>query len=261
MSASEDQRSFEAEQLDSIPETMADGWIVHGDDLGGATKPRHVELLGSGEHLLIKSPSRCGNLRYLGNEYVAWRVAKRLGLPVLSAQVLSADGELHWGIRWTENRQQIIQAVLDACDNSDSIPAIMAFDLFIRNSDRHDANLFAQRSVKQPDRYRIVIFDHTHSLLDGHPPTDWWCAGKQFVRVPALKQWSPSNGVFDSILADIEKLTRADLKEYVASVPAEWYSDAEEEQIIQLLLQRKAKVRSWLAANFNLQLAKEEGDG
>ena len=128
----------------------------------------------------------------------------------------------------------------------------MAFDVFVRNSDRHEGNLFAQRSVANPQEYSLVVFDHTHCLLDGQAVTDWWSAGKQFVRIPALKSWVPTTDAFESVLADIEGLADSEIESYAASVPREWYSDADRGATASLLSGRKRKVRGWIAGNFNV---------
>ena len=88
-----EQQSLGPQHSDIIPEVGAGGWIIHNDHMPGVTRARHVQLLNGGKQLLIKSPSRCLHYRYLGNEYIAWRIARRLKLPALPALALRAEGE------------------------------------------------------------------------------------------------------------------------------------------------------------------------
>jgi hypothetical protein len=135
----------------------------------GVSRPRKLTL-GPGETpdaYIVKTPSRCEDPMWVLNEAVCWRLATYLGLPVLDAYCLYAalDGseERHFALPWVD-----MDATADVdptkIDGADCVEALLVFDLFIANADRGTRNSKVLRSRTDPNRYELVVIDHTHTL-------------------------------------------------------------------------------------------------
>jgi hypothetical protein len=100
------------------------------------------------------------------NEYVASRIGQVLGLPVPPGAVIETPIE-EQGKAWltlnfapkTELLPPIDPAITVAAV-PDLAAGVVAFDLFIANTDRHVGNL-----AFLPSQKRLDIFDHGHALL------------------------------------------------------------------------------------------------
>lgn len=132
-------------------------------DLGpvgtGACDARRGEL-----HCVYKT-NPPGAPLVVANEWVSYRIAEHIGLPVPKAGLMKVQGapafaSIHFGIS-TAPSPPPIDARAAMATFPETCHGIIAFDIFVANSDRHQGNL-AQLSAR-----KLVVFDHSHALFHG----------------------------------------------------------------------------------------------
>lgn len=129
----------------------------------GMTRPRYCTLNG-----VAKLPSSDFPCLVL-NELVCTDLATVLGLPVPPGVVVEAEqGPAYVSLQFGETGERpppIIPATF-AADNADLAAAVVVFDLWIGNEDRHDEGLAYSPGLIPP-----AVFDHSHAIYKNLQPT------------------------------------------------------------------------------------------
>lgn len=130
----------------------------------------------AGSHYVeIAARAKCnsGNSPYcVPNEYICAKLGQFLGLPIAPGTVITVPA----------NDPKFWYAALDFSQEGESLPpvspedcvrqlpelcaAIVLFDIFIANGDRHEGNLFLDESSEPPE---MRLFDHEVALLGATP--------------------------------------------------------------------------------------------
>lgn len=123
-----------------------------------ATGTRQVELKGYGK---VNSPAFPHTV---ANEFVASRLADRLGLPVPAGALIPGDAEdepLAWvSLAFTGETPPPVDPAAVAAAQPSMAAAVLVFDLLIANTDRHAGNLHYRGS-----NGLLYVYDHSHALL------------------------------------------------------------------------------------------------
>lgn len=101
----------------------------------------------------------------VANEWISYRLAEHIGLPVPKAGLMRIKGEpafasIHFGVS-TAPSPPPIDPRAAMTDFPTVCHGIIAFDILVANSDRHRGNL-----ARLSDR-KLVAFDHSHALFHG----------------------------------------------------------------------------------------------
>ena len=106
----------------------------------------------------------------VANEYLASRIAVRLGITVPPGTLVQAEkpGEVSWLTLTFAGGDPLppINAKTVASALPRTAAALVVFDTFILNTDRHRGNL-----AYRPSRKRLEVFDHSHALFGPKPGT------------------------------------------------------------------------------------------
>lgn len=139
----------------------------------GITIP-HLVTCSDKKVYVVKFPGNPETERVLVNEYVCYRLAKLLILPIIDASVAYVDKDVFSKFQVdgrvkpkegyafaslyvkTANNLNTPELLTLAKNKVDAIK-ILIFDLLVANTDRHQGNLFYDHKYK-----KILIFDHTH---------------------------------------------------------------------------------------------------
>lgn len=226
------------------------------DDLGpvgqGASSARYVRA-ENGQEYIIKGPALTPNHRYVGaNEYIAVRLARQLGVPVLDDRLVELNGELYWASAWmtTGSYRPFLDAgVLDRCENKDRVYPLVTLDSWICNVDRHEHNLLA-RSVGRAGDQRLAMLanDHSHCLvLPGKTPAELPdlldTPPGSYIRLGFVAEAVKDVGLLGAAISGVEGIADHLVEAIVRSVPDALLPAADQDPLTDFLVQRKARLR------------------
>lgn len=239
--------------------------VIRSDiKLGGATG---AKVIGCDDgHFYV-----CKSLRFLpepqphllANEQISKNLADLLSLPVQPARIVNLRGERLFGSLLEAGLRDMktVRLKRDRLANWPDMPAILVFDIFICNLDRHQGNSLALISGRTGARYQLRIMDHSHALMgsslaDSAVLQDEFGLAKylNFYRLNTLIEEEVE---FEPALASLERLTKEEISWAVGNLPEEWLPNYRENCpiITRALLRRKERVRELLAR----QLAEDRG--
>lgn len=152
----------------------------HGKIGVGVTSPRLMEGAGGKLYVVKLAENRVG-VKALANEWLGWRLGKRIGLPVLQSEmvrlaprVLSsptfrgtcASDDVHFATRYLASSEYVGRRAMMCAVNKDEVVGAMLFDHLLCNEDRtlNRKNLLARR---ERCGVRIYAIDHSHLLGSG----------------------------------------------------------------------------------------------
>jgi Phosphatidylinositol 3- and 4-kinase len=145
------------------------------DDYGpvgtGASQARIV-LAENSQEYIVKGPSFVPSHPHVAaNEYVAARLARAIGLPVLDFTIVDLAGaQLFASACMTAGtfHAQTTEDLFNRCENRDRVYDLVVFDVWLRNTDRHHENLLVRevrpRNAENP-RLHLLCNDHGHCLV------------------------------------------------------------------------------------------------
>jgi hypothetical protein len=177
--------------------------VVHVDtDYGpvgiGQSGARFI-LADNDREYLIKGPTLNQELPYGAvDEIIAAGLAREIGLPILDYQVVEWNGAYFFGTaRLTPDSfiAGMTEGLFLRSTNRDQVYELVAFDVWLRNFDRHDENLIG-RERRGPGGSRDLVWyvnDHDRCLIwPGETPQDLATSVHQFhrdfVRIPFIRQ-------------------------------------------------------------------------
>jgi hypothetical protein len=211
----------------------------------------HLEAIGK--------TSGPGNPYCVVNEIVAAEIGRRLRLPVppccvvMDPQSRAFFASLNFNL--TGNALPPIIPANFTGVFGDTVADILAFDIYICNSDRHAGNLTADYTAPA----RCNVFDHSHAVLGGNPPMgsarltiarnalviDGGIGGSRHCLIDQVTddRW------FDRMLKRIEAVEEYFIKELVSDMAEYGLSTQEVNDLTTFLLERRTLVRGLISSN------------
>lgn len=202
--------------------------------LGGSTGAR-VMGASDGNFYICKAPrfSPEPHPYLLANEQVCKNLADLLNLPTVPSTVVNLRGEKLFGSLL--NRQMMdlkaVEVTRENLKNWEDVPAILVFDIFICNVDRHTGNSLALLSPGE-ESFQLFIVDHSHALMgaatgkrarlqENHPL-------ERYLTYYDLNSMIESRSDFDRPLSHLERLGKKEIAGAVECLPREWLPNYQE---------------------------------
>lgn len=203
---------------------------------------------------VVKNKSNVEGPRVLINEFVCYKLAKILNLPIPDAALINLNQStidtdpslqkdnispgIHFGSKFIPKSQTSIQPPLvDLVINKDDIPSIILFDQIVYNDDRtlNKGNLLIDLKEKM-----ILAIDHSHTFKNGaiwdkyeleRINKEPICLIKDFhgVNYKVLLKYVNGNSPFNKVLQKISKIKRKDINWCFEQIPEEWNLDKADE--------------------------------
>lgn len=180
--------------------------------------------------------------KHLINEYISYKIAKRLGLPIPPAKLLQIPDEfenntdrpliskLGFGSKYINKAQSSLNEVLmEHIVNKHHFADILFFDQFLLNNDRaeNDGNLLVDMKER-----KIFMIDHTHILFDNLSWTEktirenfdtWLVRNFNGHIYKLLLKYINGHSPFHRIISNIKsELTTEFIQSVVDTIPNEW---------------------------------------
>lgn len=228
----------------------------------------HLMRADDDQYYVVKFQNNPQHVRVLANEFLALRLAERVGLPVPAVEVIDVGDwliantpELHVqlagetvpcrpglqvGVRYAVDPREgqvfdyLPEQLLDRVRNLETFAGALAFDKWTCNADSRQAVFFRMARER---KYTVVFIDFGHCFNQG----DWTFPDSPLRGVYA---WNPVYaGVtgwqsFSPRLEAIETLDEKFVYDVAEQIPQEWYGDPDElERMVAQLLKRRERVR------------------
>jgi hypothetical protein len=167
------------------------------------------------------------------SEYLCYRIAAACNLPVPYSQVINiGSGQFAFGSRvegsvteWAAMGPGLqLQAFRDAAE---AVSAILAFDLFIGNVDRHRGNFLFRKN--QSGHWAPLAIDYSRALLVKGFPNDRFpmpVGENTQVTIALMKNagfWKGPYAVFS--LESMRDITQDHIDHWFKEIPVAWLSD------------------------------------
>src|SRR5579859_2100207 len=234
----------------------------------------HLMRCDDGHYYVVKFRNNPQHERVLANEFLATRLAERVGLPVpaaevvevkswlvehtaeltivLGSHVIQVEAGLQFGSRYVVSpvEGQVLdylpREMLERVRNLDTFAGILALDKWTCNADGRQAAFW--RKLRER-KYSASFIDQGYCFNAG----EW-----TFPDFP-LRGVYPANEVYASVrgwesfepwLSHIEKMGESVVWEVVSEIPPEWYEsqDEELEKLARALISRRGMVRELIEA-------------
>jgi hypothetical protein len=220
----------------------------------GASGARHLHLASYGKTVEPNQPY------VVVNELVAAEIGHFLRLPIPPCCIVAdASGKQYFAslsFALTGNALPPIIPVDFYAAFPEGSAALLAFDVYIANYDRHAANLAAEYGNPQ----RFNVFDHSHCLLNGTPPAGGEARLRQVENALVIDGATGGNRhclidritddrLFGPILQKIESIPDFFIETAVDMVGGYGISPAERASLTEFLLRRRNSVRQLIATN------------
>lgn len=206
----------------------------------------------------VGKPNSPANPYVLSNEVVAATIGQYLRLPIPPFCVITGPtGENHFASLSFNLVGGALPPIIPAqfyTEFEALVGALIAFDVYIANCDRHNGNLSADYGA-----HRFNVFDHSHCLLSGSPPlgsqrlaraetslvVDGSIGGGRHCLINELR----SDRLFETALSRIESIPDWFIEEVVNDTVGYGITPAEANDLIGFLKNRRQQVRPIIAAN------------
>jgi hypothetical protein len=189
------------------------------------------------------------------NEFLAARLAASLGLPVPEFQVIQFQGPLAAPEQWFCSRRKPggnpTPETFQRLVNGEQLPGIVAFDVWLCNTDRSRSNMWAENLVSGDER--VWMIDHGHTLLtsgslEALPRLD----AQRIMRYGDLLEAVVNVNALGIALGTLAALPDEAVEESVHAAPAAWVPDPTLlSPIADFLLRRRIAVRRIIEANLH----------
>lgn len=220
---------------------------------------RRGQLRGYFKFSTRRNSKRAGNVP--ANEYLAYRLAQRIGLPVAQLEWAKIKGKTGivsevYPVRRLYNWNQYIQrkGVAQAIDNLEDPGQLLqtfVFDIWICNVDRHGGNLIVYPSG---DSYRLYLIDHGLTLSGAltwrrtpWPSPYWervWSYKPRYVR--GLLSYIHSYKQLKPYIRTIQRIPAREIREIVDSLPEPLLPTTEKILLKDMLLYRKKRLHRFI---------------
>jgi hypothetical protein len=236
---------------DATPLAVVDEY----EKLPGVSNARYV-LAEDGREYVMKGPSLSPNNPLVAaNEWVAARLVEALGLPILDHRILKKGRDLFFGSAYMQagSYSDFLTAQLFAkCDNRDDIYAIVAFDIWLINHDRHNQNLIVRHFRKPKPPNQLFPNDHSHLLVNESPDAPRRSADlmgclddppARFVTLSFVRDSIVNAEMLSAAITRIEVLPEQMIRSAVASTPNALLPPADRAIYADFLVRRRRKLK------------------
>ena len=186
-----------------------------------------------------------------GNEWIAARLADGLGLPVLDYRIASMEGALFFASSWMPGPSfspALDESLFRRCSNRDRAYAIVVFDAWLANYDRH--NELVARRKRDSGEHLLLLNDHSHLLIGpGGPQTSEHLLARlddppgAYVKLDFLRASIAEAGRLGQALGTVETLDERFVREVVRSTPDEFLPQDNRNAYEEFLTQRRSRLR------------------
>lgn len=215
-------------------------------------------------HYIVKSANNVHGPRVLVNEFVCYKLAKLLELPIPNAALihindgiinsskvlkgLGVQPGIHFGSSFVQRANTNLQPpLLKLAQNKEDIPSIILFDQIIFNDDRTKNKGNLMFDLKQK---KIIIIDHSHVFKLG---AIWNCHQLELINEEApqlindfhghnykvLLEYVNGNNPFHKIVNKLQSLSRKDIEWCCEGIPDSWLlSSIDKESLIEFIWYR-----------------------
>lgn len=211
--------------------------------------------------------------KHLINEYVSYKIAKRLKLPIPPANLLKLPNDFQtntgrslasnvgFGSQYIKGAQAALnEVIIEEAINTQHFADILFFDQFLLNNDRarNDGNLVFSVKTK-----KLFIIDHTHILIDNISWTEktikenfdtWLVQNFDGHLYKVLLNYIDGHSPFHRIISNItNNLTTQSLEEIVKTIPDEWDIKDNEKKVLLDFLEYKVNNLEVIACEIQKQ--------
>lgn len=206
---------------------------------------------------IVKTLDNKEQPKVLINEFVCYKLAKLLDLPIPHASLMSISKEvidssaqlqelgvvpgIHFGSKFIQRSNPVITPpVLNMITNKEDIPSIILFDQIVYNDDRtiNKGNLLFDIKTKN-----LLAIDHSHVFRLGAI----WDAGelKKIHEIPLclvkefhgqnyrfLLKYVNGHNPFSKILQKISSVSQEDINWCLEGIPEQWELTSEDKQAL-----------------------------
>lgn len=232
----------------------------------------HLIEFNDGQKYVVKY-FQPGFEKSLANEWVAYCLARYLGLPVPFSQIVEIPLEFSEGIPeltyLPEARYQFATEYIPGCQDAHEVPlvekitnhgqlaGIIVFDYWLTNLDRTRKNVLLKKQAE--GAYQLGIIDHAE-IFGSY---DWVL--EDVEKLPAtiiksathqlLTRFIEDEQQFSDQLELIQKIPIFLIEEIVAIIPDEWQVSREEKKaIVSTLVNRRYKALPKVMAKFSKEV-------
>lgn len=189
------------------------------------------------------------------NEAVCAALAGALHLPIPALRLIRLDNQLWFGLEKKEPKVACTPENLAACVNSDQVPGVLIFDVFVCNPDRHEGNVLLHQFQQQPLAIKLWIIDHSHALVSTKQNVAALVTANHntqvYLKLPHHGAVVKQRSQFESFLERLEALDSTAFQEITASLPAEFIpKGADLVSLTDFLIRRRDEVRTLIQTAF-----------
>jgi hypothetical protein len=214
--------------------------------LGGASGAHKLQVPGDA---IYASKSFISERPYtLVSEVLCAELASMLGLPIPARRYVTFQGNTWFGLEWRPEFRTLSDKVVSRLTNLDQVPSLIAFDIYVCNQDRHDANIVIQKVSPVLDRFAFWLIDHGHALAGPYASASQFTGdnhdASRYLRHNAiLREQVRSYSDFKPFLTRLEDMSETALAEIEQAVVREWRPQPDETSLlIDFLWQMKSHV-------------------
>lgn len=155
-------------------------------------------------------------------EYVCYRLAKILDLPVLDCQIVKDGARFWFAVPFIKQIDNFLDRFFLGSENADIIPGMLAFNILVANTDQHEDNILLERISDDPLKHRMWMIDFSHALYERGRATL-----PQDLTVYDCLPLDVANGVitgmhnFEPFLKKLSFIDSNEIVEVVESIPKE----------------------------------------
>lgn len=223
----------------------------------GYSKPQHI-LFSDGHSYVVKFKNNSSGTRILVNEFIAGKLGQLLSLPIIPFEIVQISDDFLKESQLVNNHKftsgsQFASLFIDHCiqlsrdsnnehvkvTNQEHLALMIAFDLWIGNTDRKENNVLLQPA--ENGQYYLHMIDHGRCFSKA-----LWTV-KDLKKMPKMEvklnvhQWSASflqgNHELKAAIEKIIAIPEAAIREVIQSIPTDWeVSEVEREAVVNHLL-------------------------
>lgn len=234
----------------------------HSEVGAGVTNPFRVNC--AGEIYIVKAYDSHNRNKHLINEFICYRLAKLLELPIPDAALIHLDpsiisseqklvdreiqSSLLFGSKMLTQAQTVITPYfVNLAVNKDDFPSIVLFDQIIFNEDRapNKGNLIFDYKQKM-----LFIIDHSHVFKDGllwtpHSLNETNLNEEYIIRsfhakyYKMITPWITGNSPFSKILNKLKFIGQSEISSILDEIPVEWGITTEEKHALMTFIHHR----------------------
>jgi hypothetical protein len=220
--------------------------------VGEGASLAHYILGENGSEYLAKGTIYNSTLPYVAsNEYICAHIASALSLPVLDFRIIEFGKDLLFGSSYIEKGRQfypgITEDLFNQCANKGRCYDVVAFDILVYNTDRHQGNLLVRTIGPRGSDELLFLNDHSHALVQaGKTPADMGGLRDRHpgVAIDFVRNAITSRSSLDQAVSLIEGSGEAIVKEALRSVPEGFLAGNDVNLVQEFLLYRCSNLRA-----------------